>query len=285
MIRSRKDESSTTLAATVSSPANKNDTGAASSNPANRYVRSSSSTVTPPPPKRHTSVAAGANSSGNNDGISVNTATCSTGSTSNNAATPTSISSFATLSATSVQYYNNLIAQQGYRQRAVKKKSSKRKLNDAIWTVQMPQRMLWSTLGIFLIFPMLIFVWKEFHIKSVDQNELLRGKENTPTTPNGLKKSKNKDFVTWMANHLPPEDFDVDGISNETATNLNSDWTNHYNETTQGNIDQSEQNEGDAMLLSEADNISDGTSTEKLDQQMNEGEEGDVGEDMEGHET
>ena len=78
----------------------------------------------------------------------------------------TAVSSFANTASSSVslslQYYNNLLQRQMYNLRKSNKKKSKHTNDDAnIWTVQMPRRILFGTMGIFLLIPVLIFVYKE----------------------------------------------------------------------------------------------------------------------------
>ena len=85
---------------------------------------------------------------------------------STSAPSATAVSSFANTASSSVslslQYYNNLLQRQMYNLRKSNKKKSKHTNDDAnIWTVQMPRRILFGTMGIFLLIPVLIFVYKE----------------------------------------------------------------------------------------------------------------------------
>lgn len=69
-----------------------------------------------------------------------------------------------------------------------------------MWTVQIPKRMLLSTVGVFLVLPLVIFLWKETHLKSTDMDIQLRG----GTTTSKYKTAKNR-FVTWMEDNLPED--------------------------------------------------------------------------------
>lgn len=97
-----------------------------------------------------------------------------------------------TLSASSLHLY------QSFKQQAKRKKSAViwTKNSNEIWTVEVPKRMLFSTLGVFLVLPLLIFVWKELHPARNASSELRGTKQKI--THNG----KNK-YVTWMEDNLP----------------------------------------------------------------------------------
>jgi hypothetical protein len=195
MIRSRKDESGTAAAVTTTAT-----------------TKISSTVAATPPPKRSSGSTTGTTSSVLEEKAS------------NPVASPASISSsFAALSASSLQYYSHLVAAQGHRVRGtVKKKSSKKKMADAtLWSqVQMPKRMLWSTMSIFLVIPVLLFLWKETHIRSIDQAEL-RGKQyggkSVLSATMVRKKNKHQEFVTWMANQATPEE-ELSEMVNDTIS-------------------------------------------------------------------
>jgi hypothetical protein len=194
MIRSRKDESSTTATVVAT-------------------TKSSTVVGTPPPKQR-----SGGTTADDHDKSSLP------------AASPASISSsFAALSASSLQYYSQLA--QGQRVRGtVKKKASKKKLANeaALWTqVQMPPRLLWSTLGIFLILPVLMFLWKETHIQSMDSAELrgqkYGGKASVLSSHRMRQKKQHREFVTWMANQVAPEEEELVEMANETVSSSDSE--------------------------------------------------------------
>ena len=118
----------------------------------------------------------------------------------------------------------------------------------------MPRRMLLGTMGIFLLIPVLIFVYKEWHLQSMDE-QLLRGNQYHDHSTDGkivLKKAKrNQEYVTWMANFLTNEEAEEEEDAgdvvldsaemaaimdiNETIHNEKFD-TNSNNETT-GDLD------------------------------------------------
>ena len=84
----------------------------------------------------------------------------------------------------------------------------------------MPRRMVLGTMGIFLLIPMILFVYKELHLPSMDE-QLLRGNQHhDPTNHDGTiarkkKANRNQEYVTWMANFLTNEEVDEEEEDNE----------------------------------------------------------------------
>ena len=127
----------------------------------------------------------------------------------------TAVSSLTHTSSSSVssslQYYNNLIQHQMYtirRGRTLKKRlkhHSNSSHESSIWTVQIPKRILFGTMGIFLLIPVLLFVYKELHLPNAKE---LRGTPNEDSSSRDgtyvIQKSntRNQEYVTWMANFL-----------------------------------------------------------------------------------
>ena len=131
------------------------------------------------------------------------------------------------------------------------RKKSKHHSNDSnIWTVQMPRRMVLGTMGIFLLIPMILFVYKELHLPSMDE-QLLRGNQHHgPTNHDGTiarkkKANRNQEYVTWMANFLTNEEVDEEEEDNEglldsadiggAMTDLNETIHNNNNNNYDGN--------------------------------------------------
>lgn len=140
---------------------------------------------------------------------------------SRNALSVSSSSAFVALSASSMQLYNNLkqhhhhgtCTNNATSSTTITRRKSKSTLPHAnlwgrgngssgIWTVQIPKRMLFSTLGVFLILPLLIFVWKETHLQPADPSngDQLRGSNG-----NAVQLKEKNRFVTWMEDNLPED--------------------------------------------------------------------------------
>jgi len=124
------------------------------------------------------------------------------------------------------------------------RRSSKyRKFKDdesgGLWTVQIPKRMLLSTLGIFLVIPLTLFLWKEMHVTNAGgASDQLRGGAG-----HAQLKKKNR-FVTWMEDGVPEDEY------NATAATLEADNKRQQDvvaNTTQPEEDLNENN-GDETL-------------------------------------
>ena len=100
------------------------------------------------------------------------------------------------------------------------------------WTAQVPKRMWFTTLGIFLVLPVLIFLWKEIMLKPPlgDGQQQLRQRNGAAAVGAGhaLIQPKNR-YVTWMNEEkdvtgAPPleEEF---GYNNETNAALSRNET------------------------------------------------------------
>jgi hypothetical protein len=151
-------------------------------------------------------------------------------SSANSAPSATAVSSFANTTSSSVssslQYYHNLLQHQMYNVRKGRNKKKSKHQSDAnIWTVQMPKRMLFGTMGIFLLIPVLIFVYKEMHLQSIDEKELRGSRSNEPTSDGTIvvkKANRNQEYASWIANILgTDEDDEGDEVLDSAASDAN----------------------------------------------------------------
>jgi hypothetical protein len=214
------NHNNTNVATTIPSPANfrfqRTSSNVGTSKTTMISATSTSSTTTPTAKRAHSSIASIGMNKEDNNNISAPSATA--------------VSSFANTASSSVssslQYYNNLLQHQMYN---IRKGRTKKKLKhhnnefSSIWTVQMPKRMLFGTMGIFLLIPVVLFVYKEMHLPHLDEKEL-RGKRHNDLSSDGkfvVKMSnRNQEYVTWMANFLANEE--VDDEDEETEAQLDS---------------------------------------------------------------
>jgi hypothetical protein len=178
-----------------------------------------------------------------------------------NAVNATAVSSFTNNTTSSVsaslQYYNNLIQHQLYNLRKNRHSHKRKSKHDAsntgntgssIWTVQMPTRILFSTMGIFLLLPVLLFVYKELHIQTIQPKDLrgIRQYKDRSNVYIAKGADQNQEYVTWMTDHLDgdeveegdgnaPNDFDVNAaVVNETSASDNvvvNDFDSTNNQT------------------------------------------------------
>jgi hypothetical protein len=114
------------------------------------------------------------------------------------------------VSSSTLHLYNSL--KQHQRRKTKSPTSSSSLPSSGIWTVQIPKRMLLSTLGVFLVFPILIFIWKETHLaKPVKDSGSLRNRDGSAHTH---ASNRNNPLASWVANHKP---VDIASFANETV--------------------------------------------------------------------
>lgn len=129
-----------------------------------------------------------------------------------------------------------------------------------IWTVQMPKRMLFGTMGIFLLIPVLVFVYKEMHLPK--KSELVRGNHDSSSSSSSnmsMMKKSNQEYVSWMANFLgneETEDDDAVGAVDVNETTIDQDRSDTNDNETTGGGDLNDKNDDDAEIKE-----SDGTTT------------------------
>jgi hypothetical protein len=113
------------------------------------------------------------------------------------------------VSSSTLHLYHSL--KQHQRRKAKSPSSSSSLPSGGIWTVQIPKRMLLSTLGVFLVFPLLIFIWKETHLKPLNNNSSLRNRDDNAHTH---AINRNNPLASWVADHKP---IDPTSLVNETT--------------------------------------------------------------------
>ncbi len=127
----------------------------------------------------------------------------------------------------------------------------------------MPKRMLFGTMGIFLLIPVLIFVYKEMHLPK--ETELRGNHDSSSYGSNRMKKSnRNQEYVSWMANFLGNEeadDMEDDGAASleVNETTIHQDRLDTNNETTDGGGGWNDNNDGEIKE-------SDGTKTKGINE-------------------
>ena len=184
----------------------------------------------------------------------------------NSAPSATAVSSFANTASvsSSLRYYHSLIQNQMYNVRKSRSNKKKSKPSDShhhtnIWTVQMPKRMLFGTMGIFLLIPVLVFVYKEMHLPK--KSELVRGNHDSSSSSSSnmsMMKKSNQEYVSWMANFLGNEEMedDVVGAVDVNETTIDQDRSDTNDNETTGGGGLNDKNDDDAEIKE-----SDGTTT------------------------
>lgn len=180
-----------------------------------------------------------------------------------NGATPNSnnlpafvASAFATSSSTTQNLFQQVKQLQRRRARASQGKGSSN--NNNIWTVQMPKRMLVSTLGVFLIFPLLIFLWKETHL--TPSLDALKKQQQLRTGPVVVHSSKQDAFMTWVKDGLPAE-----SNNNETAVEDEGSDSIEEVESIHSNLENGNETDIELVYGNIQDMIENSIQTERLD--------------------
>ena len=130
-----------------------------------------------------------------------------------NSSKPTSTSSSSNVLASWASEFNALKNRRSSKYRKFKDDES-----GGLWTVQIPKRMLLSTLGVFLVIPLTLFLWKEMHVTNEGgASDQLRGGAG-----HAQLKTKNR-FVTWMEDGVPEDEYNTTAATLEAGNKREQD--------------------------------------------------------------